>query len=356
MKTIEEGKTKIYVELQKVVDKKMPSFYNPIMNLNRDFTLLVINALNKNQLDIADPLAGTGIRTLRILNELNNEKINKIYVNDIKPDFKETLEKNITLNENINKNKLEITNTDANKILNNNYFDYVEIDPFGTPNPYLDSAIRNLRRDAILSVTATDTSALCGSYPTACIRKYWAKPLRDETMHEFGLRILIRKIQLIGAQHEKALIPIVSFSQDHYMKIFFKIIKNKTKVDEILKKHETHTKNKQEYGPIWTGQLNEKTFLETMQNQSKELTLNKKTIKLLNQLIQENQQEHFLYHDIHTLSSELNLKTIPKHEKIIEELTKKGYNATKTHFSDTSIKTNAKKQEIKKILKKIIKN
>ena len=41
-------------------------------------------------------------------------------------------------------------------------------------------------------------------------------------MHEIGLRILIRRVQLAGSVYDKALIPILSYSKEHYMRVFFK--------------------------------------------------------------------------------------------------------------------------------------
>ena len=46
-------------------------------------------------------------------------------------------------------------------------------------------------------------------------------------MHETGIRILIRKIQLIGAQYNKALTPIFSYSKEHYFRVFLKCEKGK---------------------------------------------------------------------------------------------------------------------------------
>jgi len=124
--------------------------------------------------------------------------------------------------------KIIIKNQDANLfLLNSTGFDYIDIDPFGTPNPFLDSAVKRISRDGILAVTSTDTAALTGTYPKATLRKYWAYSKKDEMMHETGLRILIRKIQLIAAQYDKALVPIFSYFKDHYYRIFFNSVKGK---------------------------------------------------------------------------------------------------------------------------------
>ena len=65
-------------------------------------------------------------------------------------------------------------------------------------------------------------------------------------MHETGIRILIRKVQLIGAQFEKALTPIFSFYADHYYRVFFKCEKGKKKADEIVKQHQIMKYEKKE--------------------------------------------------------------------------------------------------------------
>ena len=61
--------------------------------------------------------------------------------------------------------------------------------------------------------------------------------VRNHMMHELGLRILIRKIQLQGAQFDKALIPLLAYHKDHYFRIYFRCIKGKEKCDEVLKQH-----------------------------------------------------------------------------------------------------------------------
>lgn len=351
MNVIKEGESSILVETKKIVDKKMPVFYNPIMSVNRDFSLLVINALEKKELIIGDVLAGSGIRTIRILKELNKDIVKKIIVNDIKRNFEETIKENIKLNNLENQEeKITIKNEDANKSLMSEHFDYIEIDPYGTPNPFIDTSIRSLKRKGILSVTATDTSSLCGSYPKACYRKYWSKPLRTEIMHEFATRILIRKIQLIGAQHEKALTPLISYATDHYIKIFFITENSKTKTDEILKKHETY----QDKGPIWTGLLHDEEFVKKMIKKTEKMNISKKTLKLLKTIQEEAKIETPFFYDMHKIARKLKAKTIPKIETTIENLKQKKYKASRTHFNENGIKTNATQKTIETIFKKLI--
>lgn len=370
MEKITESTTTIEAEVKDVVDKKMEIFYNPVMKLNRDISVLLLLSFQGSErrpMSIALPLAGSGIRGLRFLKELPQEMIKEIHINDKKEGYTEYLNKMLVMNK-CQTEKVFIHNKDASIFLiENKPFDYIDIDPFGTPNPFLDSAVRSLRSDGILAVTATDTSALCGTYPYACQRKYWAKPLRNELMHEIGLRILIRKVQLMGTNQQRALTPILSYSKDHYMRVFFRFDKGKKCMDRILSQHgmyspddEQNTERSKQgsdsqtaesYGPMWLGELNEIETLKKINaiEQNNEC-ISKRTIKLIDTLIEETKINSFGFIDIHNLSKN-NTEEIPKFEHIISLLRKKGFLAARTHFRNTAIKTNAKKSDVEKILK-----
>ena len=251
---INEGSAKLKILTAEKISKEMEVFYNPVMKLNRDISVLLLNSIDKNDLQIADPLAATGIRSIRLLKELNKNKIKRICINDFNKDSVKLIKHNLELNKIKleNNKKIIIKNEDANLfLLNSQGFDYIDIDPFGCPNYFLDAACKRLSREGILAVTATDTSALCGTFPKACMRKYWAVPKKDAIMHETGLRILIRKIQMIAAQYDKALAPLFSYSKEHYMRVFLANDKGKSKVDGILKQHNYFNGA----GPMWTGNL-----------------------------------------------------------------------------------------------------
>jgi tRNA (guanine26-N2/guanine27-N2)-dimethyltransferase len=234
--------------------------------------------------------------------------------------------------------------------------DYIDIDPYGSPNPFLDSAIQKLRY-GFLAITATDTAPLCGAYENMCKRKYYAKPIHNELMHEFGLRILIRKVQLVAAQYYKALIPLVSYYKDHYFRVFFYSVPTKSIVDDILKEHKTFDYKEfnliqgNTYGPIYTGKLNNKEILKTMLEESKKHEdISKETSKFLKNLYEE--YETLGLYDIHKISKELKITEIKDYENLFKELDKEGYKYSRTIFSKYAIKTNAPISFIKKIIQK----
>ncbi|MBW2981130.1 tRNA (guanine(26)-N(2))-dimethyltransferase [Candidatus Woesearchaeota archaeon] len=342
--SIDEGKVKVRVPKQpKVVSKEMPVFYNPVMKLNRDISVLLLNAIDKKGMRIADILAASGIRSIRFIRELNKGKINEITINDYSKDSIKLINENLKINKIRKNKKIKIENQDANLLLlNSSGFDYIDVDPFGTPNPFLDASIRRLARDGILAVTATDTAALSGTYPDACLRKYWAVPLRNELMHEAGLRILIRKVQLIGAQFDKALVPVFSYSKEHYLRVFFKCEKAKKAVDGLLKQQGHFDKA----GPMWLGRLWDSKLVINMEKINKDESLK----KFLSIIKNESKLDVIGFFDIHKLCKR-NKLTIPKKESIILKVKNSGFRVAETHFNPNGLRSNISESALIRILK-----
>lgn len=369
MKLIQEGKAVILAPDAKKVSKKMEVFYNPAMQTNRDITVLILNAIPDKQLRIADPLAGTGIRAIRLCKELETEKIDHVFINDHNEDAVKIIQENLqnnklthydTDNETFfqtrnnqehEKHHVHIYNQDANMfLLKSTGFDYIDIDPFGTPNPFLDAAIQRISRNGILGITATDTAALAGTYRDVCQRKYWAMPELSALKHEIGLRILIRKVQLVGMQYEKALTPIYAYSHQHYMRVFFRAQKSKEECNILLKNHQMLGKA----GPLWTGTLWDenlaKKICDTAQNNP---DCCGETRKLAKTIAEESFIRQLGFFDVHAIAKELHLTSIPSSEHIFEKIKEKKYQLARTHFANTGIRTTMPEKEFMRVLKKL---
>ena len=363
MSLITEHSTTIHAELpQGDVNSKMEVFYNPVMVSNRNISILLLNSLPNKDMKIADPLAGSGIRSLRFLKELKKGKIKQLVVNDFKENFKAAFQQNLKLNK-IKKSdqaKLYIHSEEASLfLLNQTGFDYIDIDPFGSPNPFLAAAVARISRGGILAITATDTAALTGTYPKVTQRKYWAIPLRNYLMHEIGLRILIRKIQLQGVQFDKALIPVLAYHKDHYFRVYLTSEKGTVRGDALLKQHQyflfcneclsfkTSLFNAetcqcgtkfQFAGPLWTGELFDTTLITTMAKNNP-FPEERKFLELLNQ---ESKKDIVGFYDLHALARRYK-KEPPRMEPFLQQL-----GAVRTHFSPTGIKT---EKDIKEVLR-----
>jgi tRNA (guanine26-N2/guanine27-N2)-dimethyltransferase len=349
---IEEGRARIKVKKAAKISKKMEVFYNPVMKHNRDISILLLNCIDKKSMRVALPLAGTGVRGIRFLLEVGKGKIEHISFNDCSKDALKSIKANISLSigrklSNSLAKKIRLHNEDANLfILNSSGFDCIDIDPFGSPNPFLDAAVKRLARDGILAVTATDTAALTGTSPKACRRKYWAEPLRDEVMHETGLRILIRKVQLIGAQYEKALIPIFSYFKDHYFRVFFICRKGKKEVDGVMKQHGLFNGA----GPLWGGRLWDSALANKMHSLSKSMNDNA-LIKFLNTIKGESKIDSVGFYDIPQLVKKSKIGKIPKKDELIKKIKKQGYRAAATHFTLQGIRSDIGPEKLVTLLR-----
>lgn len=63
-------------------------------------------------------------------------------------------------------------------------FHVVDLDPYGCPSPFLDSAVQSVCIGGILMVTCTDMAVLCGNSPETCHVKYGAVSLKSIACHE----------------------------------------------------------------------------------------------------------------------------------------------------------------------------
>ncbi|MEW6069090.1 MAG: tRNA (guanine(10)-N(2))-dimethyltransferase [Candidatus Thermoplasmatota archaeon] len=356
LKLIKEGKTKLYVPEQSLKfrgpGKAIGGFYNPLMEFSRDVSVVVINALKPRI--VLDGLAGCGARGVRIANESGIE----VVVNDLNKEAFKLIKKNIKVN---NLKNACATNKNFNVLVNENFYDYVDIDPYGSPTPYLDSAFRASRKNSIISATATDLAVLCGAQPKACLRKYSSLPLRTEYSKEFGLRILLATCAREAAKYDKFFVPLLCYYADHYLRIYIKVGKGARKANELLKnigylEHDFKTGKRKITslkesrhalgGPLWLGKLFDFEFLSKLKI---EHFLGTKTrVQKYLELWKEEANAPAFYYETNELARIFKISP-PKMERVISLLKDKNFIATRTHFSFTGFKTNASMKELKEV-------
>ena len=359
LKVVKEGITSFFIPdesktSRKGPGKKIAGFYNPSMEMNRDISILMMqwlvdNTITSNKIKVLDGLAASGARGVRAANEIDKEDID-ITIND--------WDKNafLLINKNIEYNKLknaEARNENVNCIFCKERFHYIDIDPFGTPVPFIDGAVRSIYNGGVLAITATDTAALCGIYERTCIRRYNAIPIRFWAMHEMGLRILIGHVCRIAARHNRGLKVLVSHSTDHYMRTYLQVfsgVKKSNNSLKFVKEIETKTlginEDKKRIGPLWIGDLHDINTVEYMINilNKKTLGTRREILRLLEKIKEEIKMPPFFY-TLDYISSQLKISP-PKLINIIEKLKSKGYRASLTHFGPTAFKTDAPREAV----------
>jgi tRNA (guanine26-N2/guanine27-N2)-dimethyltransferase len=379
IKHIEEGLTKIeFPEFEKV-SSQAPVFYNPHMELNRDLSILAIQVFQKQEareINICDLFGGSGIRGVRYKNEIDG--VGEVSINDISETANHYERHNIELND---LSDIEVYQHDASMFLRmkRGEFDVIDIDPFGTPAPFIDSAGYCARRNSLLCVTATDTSALCGTYEEPCIRKYNSKPYKSEYCHENGIRILAGFVALTLSKYAKYIEVKMSHSTEHYMRLYLEVKKGSKKTDASLKNigYISHCKNclhRQtsnglaspidetcpicgeklvHAGPLWLGPIQNRDFIQNMIDEAdnKKINSEKEALKLLNKCLIESDAPA-TYYDVHSICKSLKLSA-PKFDLILSELENNGFEAVKTQYDPLGIKSDAGIEDIKTVLTKL---
>lgn len=361
-KTITEGLTDVLVS-NSITSKKGPGakdklpFYNPAMELNRDLSIVVCQWILNNSdktIRLLDGLAASGIRGLRLANELDGDFT--VTINDWNEDAYKLIEENL---KNSKLDNVEATNKNLNSILSENKFDYIDIDPFGSPTGFVDSAMRSISHNGIIAATATDTAALCGVYPKTALRRYGVKSFHSNVMHETALRILLGYLCREAAKHEKGIMPIISYSTDHYFRIYVQVKNGATYANKSMKNYSTissdklslNDSEKVDIGPLWLGKLHDKKIIGQLRTILFEKELNNKNMvwKMLD-ILEEEADAPIFYYATDELASYFK-KSPPKMKIIFEELQKKGYNVYRTQFSSTGFKTDAPVCELEKLFK-----
>lgn len=200
-----------------------PVFYNPDAIVSRDFTSLVTNVFfGAKQFFFIDLLAGTGVRGIRLALETRGYGI----LNDVDPIAYHYCRRNVDLN-NLS-GSLKVFMDEANSLMNKFTFsgimvDYVDLDPYGSPVPYLSSIFKPLGKEALIGVTATDTAPLTCSHVKKTLYRYNVRCIKTDFNKELGLRILIFTVSQKGASLGYMVKPLLSVTYRHYYRVFFAV-------------------------------------------------------------------------------------------------------------------------------------
>ncbi|MHA2407867.1 MAG: hypothetical protein ACXACA_05810, partial [Candidatus Ranarchaeia archaeon] len=205
---------------------KSPVFYNPKQELNRDLSILAFSTFfsSSENLSFCDAFTGCGIRSLRYATEVPN--VQEIIACDTNPQA-------ILLSKyNVKKLKLggvvKVSQNNANSLFYERFsksvelprFNMIDIDPFGTPVPYMQAALSALsRKGSLIALTATDMPALCGVYPKVSYRKYGGWSIRAPFSHEIAIRLLLGSFARAAFVFDKGIRVRFAYYADHYIRV-----------------------------------------------------------------------------------------------------------------------------------------
>jgi len=359
-------------------------FYNPEQELNRDITVAVLRAYRERMgagssdangtgdasetsgpggqnrtPTYLDAHAASGVRGVRAAADGWNATLC-----DRDPDAAALCSTNLARND-LNG---EVVTRDANALLAEEHFDVVDVDPFGTPIPFADAAVRGTRR--LLCVTATDTAPLCGAHAESGIRKYGCTPVNTEFHAEMGLRVLLSALCRTAARYDRAARPILSHATRHYVRVYLEIEDGARAANEVLGElgfvhwcptclfrtsepglisHppaacpncENTTKTA---GPIYCGATRDRAFTDRVREAvTEDMGTAKRARKLLRVIA--NELDLPTHYDQHKLAKQWG-RSAGAMDDFLADLRDAGYEASRTHYGGTTLKTTAGVPEI----------
>ncbi len=432
-----EGKTIIHLKKEQERPSHMPrgpakktgeGFLNPAMAPARTRSVILLaDALENDWLvkkdksiRIIDALCSTGVRVRRWRNEIpeNLQSRMRITANDL-DEFAINWAKAshdehppaTEINHSVESdrygkvpkgefdNGIYFQKLDARVALSESSFQWVDLDPFGSPVPFLDAAIQSLSRVGFLEVTATDTAALTGSSLSSQKRRYGAKGIVDLYAHDDAVRTLMGLIATTAAKHDKTILPVLALFDGHHVRISVMLKSSKElassihtnigwriRCDDIpyrFKHHPNENELDRSSGPMWIGPLWNKEITQRITEQraldlcypsKEEYKLAKdcgldwdesdleyakreiiRSVKYISNAADIMSRDHLLV-SLDSLPKWSNTSGAPKIENLIETIKQKGHFAARVPDLEPMIATDIDFNELIKIVQDLKKD
>ena len=342
-------------------------FYNPKMSLNRDLAILfaISHFPHDRLLQLCDPMAGSGVRAVRYALETSN--VVSVVAADRQPEAAELARETVHLNS--VESKVSVIEADAHALFAKNpreRFDLIDLDPFGSPSPFFESALRATESGGVLAATATDMGPLSGARPGACKRKYGVDPIRAEFEKEVALRTMASALTTTAAKLELGINLAFSHATDHYARLYATVTKGRKAANESLLNlgfvtlchnclNRTTTSSLSSIrgecencasqtssgGPFWLGLLWDRETVRRMIQHTPLLfsTRLSEIQKTLNCIENEVDSARF-YYTTDAAAAAFRTKP-PPISALLSSLRHNGYQASRTHFNPSGFRTDA---------------
>ncbi|GAB2267121.1 hypothetical protein Dimus_002105 [Dionaea muscipula] len=367
------------------------SFFRHESFTGRDLGVLAAALYRKerHRLRVVDAMCGCGVRSLRYLAESGADFV---LANDANDECRRTVMSNLSQIPRFSggKRRWAVTHFDANRVLTelylqSDFFDFIDLDSFGSDSSFLRSAFNALKLDGLVYVTSTDGYSSGGHRPNKSLASYGAYIQPMPFSNEVGLRMLIGGAVREAVVPGYRVTPLFSYYSYHgpVFRVLLRVSRGRVpdtrhygfitycykcgnsqifswdELGEINCPCSNGSSSLVVSGPLWTGPLHDAAYLTDMLNLAKEwgwidndyagLDLE----KLLNQMIDESNPKlppGFI--KVCEVASRGKVNS-PSLISMINGLRKEGYAVSRTHIAFNAIKTNCPMTECVRIAKNI---
>jgi tRNA (guanine26-N2/guanine27-N2)-dimethyltransferase len=332
--------------------KRTAVFYNPAMALDRDLGVAVLTAWRTRMGHSVrgwEMMGATGVRALRLLNE--TEALDSLLCTDAHPMALAVLSANAAR---VAPDRTTVDQRDARDPPDGPAFGYVDLDPFGSPMPYLASALSALAPDGLLGVTATDLMVLGGVTRGACERKYRATPIRGRFAPEAGLRILLAALEREARTRGLALHVWLAYAHDHYVRAYVSLPRGES--TDALESRSISPASWDgpnlppggPYGPLWLGPLFDPGFVPNVQPPVS-AARPREVLELIQRFHEESRVDRPFYYEPNEIARSLHLPEPPSLASLRSGLEAEGWGTARTHARASGFRTTAPRSVVEAV-------
>jgi len=294
--------------------------------------------------------SATGVRGLRLLRE--SGAFRSFTFSEANPEASRVLRENVARFPGA-----AAIEGDARVVPSGAPFDYVDLDPYGTPAPFVPIALASVRLGGVVAVTATDMMVLAGAQPEACRNRYGARPVRGRLGPEGGLRILLGYLSREAGALERSVRPMLAYARDHYVRAYVTVSGRSVSPSPVGVIDPGNWSgpwvgDRGPYGPLWLGPLFDAPTVSRLRV-PEGAARPREVEQFLSRLKEEVAVDRPFYFEANVLASRLGLSSPPSLEAIREGLRSLGFRVARTHARPEGFRTDAPRDAVEQLVRRL---
>ncbi len=321
------------------------------MALDRDLSVALVTAALADRADAlgVDLLAATGARGLRLLSETG--RFARMVLVEGHPFGVARLASHSRATDPARAEPMRANA--ARSPLRSGAFDYVDVDPYGTPIPFLEEAIRIARPGALLAITATDMPVLCGVSRDVAERRYGGRPVRGRLGPEGGLRLLLATVARAARARQRSAGVVAAYVHDHHVRALLRLGPPTSAPDPVERIDPRDFAGPRlppgpPIGPLWTGPLFDGSVVERAVP-PRSAARPREVHRWLKLFRGECRIVAPFYYETNLLARDLHLPSPARPRELVERLRSHGFGAALSHVRPGAIRTPAPRTEVESI-------
>lgn len=317
-------------------------FYNRAMAFDRDLNVAVVRALRIAGARLAtgwEMMGASGARGLRLVHEATG--FERFDLTERQPEAAELLARNAA------RYASEGARAHRGDALDGppaGPCDYVDLDPYGTPVPYLAAALAATRPDGVLAITATDQRVFAGAERGVAETRYGGRPVRGRLGPEGGLRLVLATVGRAADSAARRIEPVVAYVGDHHVRAYVRVRPGRrplpVRAIDPLEWSGPPLGEGAPFGPMWLGPLWDPAIADALapiEGAAEPALL----VRWIAGAREEARVDVPFFYESNTLAHALRLPAPPSTDLLVDRLRAQGHRAARSRVRGGAFRTDA---------------